>query len=236
MNSKKSKKKIKRIALKEVASTNDYAKEKRGLGRDLMITAKRQTGGRGTKGRSFASEEGGVYLTALRFHENCPAKEAFCLMASAAVAVCKTLETFGVKPVIKWANDIYVGGKKICGILVENTFSGENIACSVVGIGLNVNNRLPDTLREIATTLYAETGKKISVRRVTGVLIKRLKEFYPVEEYLERLGYMGRRAELVFDDKRVPATLLSVDREGCLWAEIDGEKRRFVAAEVSVIL
>ena len=236
MNDKKSKKRIKRISLKEVASTNDYAKARRGLGEDLIVTAKRQTGGRGTKGRSFVSEKGGVYLTALRFYEEYPAKQAFGLMASAAVAVCKTLESFGIKPVIKWANDIHVNGKKICGILVENTFSGENIRCAVTGIGLNVNNCLPDELKEIATTLREETGKKLSVKGVIKRLIANLQENYPVEEYLNRLGYMGRRVELVLGDERVPATLLCVDNEGRLWAETDGKKRGFVAAEVSVIL
>lgn len=230
------KKRIKSIVLKEVASTNDYAKARREFGEDIIVTAKRQTGGRGTKGRSFVSDEGGVYLSALRFYENYPAKRAFEEMASAAVAVCKTLESYGVKPVIKWANDVHVNGKKICGILVENTFSGENIRCSVTGIGVNVNNRLPDELRGIATTLREEIGKKVSVGGVTRRLKAHLQERYPVEEYLERLGYMGRSVELNFGDERVPATLLCVDNEGKLWAEVNGEKRGFVAAEVSVIL
>lgn len=228
------KKRIKSIALKEVSSTNDYAKARRAFGEDIFVTAKRQTGGRGTKGRSFVSDKGGVYLSALRFYENYPAKRAFEMMASAAVAVCKTLESYGAKPVIKWANDIHVNGKKICGILVENTFDGAYIRCSVTGIGLNVNNRLPDELREIAATLRETIGKRVSVRGVTKRLKANLQESYPVEEYLERLGYMGRSAELCFDNERVPATLLFVDSEGKLWAELNGEKRSFVAAEVSV--
>ena len=227
---------MKWIKYRELASTNDYAKEKRGEGRDLIVTAKRQTGGRGTKGRSFSSNEGGVYLTSLRFYEKFPAKRAFEKMASATVAVCKTLETLGVKPVIKWSNDIHVNGKKICGILTENTFSGEWLTCSVIGIGINVCNALPAELDEIATTLVRETGKRLSVRKVTKRLIKNLSVEHPVEEYLERLGYMGRQVELVLGDERVPATLLRVDSEGGLWVEIDGETKRFTAAEVSIKL
>ena len=227
-------KKIVWIAFKEIASTNDYAKQKRAEGQDMIVTAKRQTGGRGTKGRSFSSEVGGVYLTALRFYENFPAKKAFEKMASAAVAVCKTLEELGAKPVIKWANDIHVNGKKICGILTENTFTGEYLHCSVIGIGINVHNVLPIELREIATTLCLETGEKCSVRKVTKRLIKHLSIDYPVEEYVNRLGYLGQRAELILGDERVPATLLFVDDEGALHAIVNGEERRFHAAEVSI--
>lgn len=236
MNEKKLKNRIKKIAFKEIPSTNDYAKEKRAEGRDLIVTAKRQTGGRGTKGRSFVSDEGGVYLTTLRFYEDFPAKRSFEIMASAAVAVCKTLEYFGAKPAIKWANDIHVNGKKICGILTENTFSGERISASVIGIGLNVRNALPQELDGIATTLQLETGKRFSVRKVTKELIKNLTVFYSVEEYLSYLGYMGRSAELILGDERVPATLLSVDRDGGLWVKIEGEEKRFSAAEISVVL
>lgn len=235
-NRQKKMRRVKRISFREIASTNDFAKQRRADGRDLFVTAKRQTGGRGTKGRSFSSDVGGVYLTSLKFYDNFPAKRAFEVMASAAVAVCKTLETFGAQPVIKWANDIHVNGKKICGILTENTFSGEYLHSSVIGIGINVCNALPDELKDIATTLYQETGKKVSVRRVTKTLIKHLSQTYAVGEYLARLGYMGRSVDLILGDERVPATLLSVDEEGGLWVEMDGTKRRFTAAEVSVRL
>ena len=103
----------------EIDSTNEYAKTKRQEGKDLIVTAKRQIGGRGTKGRSFSSEEGGVYLTKLSFYDNFPAKEAFKIMAQAAVAVCETLQYYGLQPKIKWVNDVYVNDKKICGIFCK---------------------------------------------------------------------------------------------------------------------
>ena len=234
MNVKKQKNRIKKVVFKEIPSTNDYAKAKRAEGRDLIVTAKRQTGGRGTKGRSFVSDDGGVYLTALHFYEDFPAKRAFEIMASAAVAVCKTIEAFGAKPVIKWANDIHVNGKKICGILMENTFSGEKITSSVIGIGLNVCNVLPQALADIATTLCQETGKRLSVRKVTKELIKNLGTFYMVEEYLSYLGYMGRSVELVLSDERVPATLLSVKDDGKLEVRTNTGERLLSSAEVSL--
>ena len=217
-------------------STQDYIKERRAFGQNLIVTAKRQTGGKGTKGRSFSSNEGGVYLSKLTFHENFPAKEAFKIMAGAAVAICETLCCFELAPVIKWPNDIFVNGKKICGILIENVFSGKYISSSIVGVGLNVNNELPSELAEIATSMQMEAKKTFSVDEVRDCLIEELSLPRDMKEYLAYLGYMGREATLLMGDERVHGTLLFVDTEGGLTVEINGEKRRLTAAEVSIRL
>ena len=225
---------ITRVHFEELPSTNDYAKEMRGECKPLFVTASKQSKGRGTKGRSFVSNAGGVYLSALRYYDEFPAKESFKIMAFAAVAVCETLRFYGVSPVIKWANDIFVGDKKICGILIENVFSGANVASSVVGIGLNVNGEFTGELTEIATTMQAQTGRTFSVEEVTEKLIEELLKERTIEEYRAYLGFMGECVTLLLGDERIPATLLSVDDEGRLLAEIDGEQRVFSSAEVSV--
>lgn len=225
---------VKRIHFDSLPSTQDYAKEKRAEGADLVITAGYQTGGKGTKGRSFSSLEGGVYLSKLTFYEDLPAKNAFQIMISAAVAVCETLHAYGIKPLIKWPNDIWVNDKKICGILIENVFSGDKVRSSVVGIGLNVHNELPEELRGIATTIFLETGKKLGAEEVTERLIAELAKDRTMEEYLSYIGYMDRDAELIFGNERIPGRLLFVDNEGGLHVEIGGEHRRLTAAEVSV--
>ena len=225
---------MKRIHFEEIDSTNNYAKERRGEREDLIITAKRQTGGRGTKGRSFVSKEGGVYLTSLRFYDNFPAKDAFKIMAGTAVAVCETLRFYGLNPVIKWANDVFVNGKKICGILIENTLSGGNISSSVVGVGLNVNTFFEGELESIATSMCLESGKNFSVEEVAERLIEELSKERSMEEYRAYLGFMGQPVTLIVGDKRVPATLLSVDDEGKLHAEIEGKTYVFSSAEVSI--
>ncbi len=222
-----------RVRLDEVGSTNDYAKEKRADGRELIVTAARQTGGRGTKGRSFSSEEGGVYLTWLRFSHGFLAKDAFKIMAGAAVAVCRTLVYYGLRPRIKWPNDIYVGGKKICGILIENALSGKKISSSIVGIGLNVKNVLSDELLKIATTMTLE-GVSSSVDEVTERLIEELYSPSTMEEYRSYLGFLGEQITVIIGDERIPATMLSVSDKGKLQVEIDGEPRTFTAAEITV--
>ena len=214
---------MKWIKFDEIPSTNDYVKSIRDGGEDVIVTAKRQTGGRGTKGRSFTSEDGGVYLSTLRFYKDFLAKDAFKIMSGAAVAVCETLRFFGLTPVIKWSNDIYVNGKKICGILIENTLSGKNISSSIVGVGLNVNTLFCGELSDIATSMLLESGKSFSVEEVTKKLIEELFKERTMEEYRAYLGFMGERVTLIF-----------VDDEGRLTAEINGERRVFSSAEVSV--
>ncbi|MBO5240966.1 MAG: biotin--[acetyl-CoA-carboxylase] ligase [Clostridia bacterium] len=225
---------MKRVFLREINSTNEYAKARRGLGENLLVIAERQTGGRGTKGRSFSSQKGGVYLSLLTFYKDFPALNAFQIMQGAAAAVCETLVCFGLKPKIKWANDVYVNGKKICGILIENALKGKCIASSVVGIGLNVSNELPKELVDIATTIYKETGKEIAVEEVIETLVRFLEEKNIHEKYAQYLGWLNEEVTLVIGEKETRAKLLSVDEAGGLWAEVDGEKKRFVAAEVSL--
>lgn len=217
----------------ELPSTNDFAKAERKNGRDLIVLADRQTGGRGTKGRSFSSECGGIYLSKLTFHKSLAAKRAFEIMAGAATAVCETLSAYGLQPCIKWPNDIHVGGKKIGGILIENSFSGSMVVSSVVGIGLNVCNELPSELCSIATTMAAQ-GSIADLDAVTKRLIETLCRPCDMERYQFYLGYMGREAELIIGDERIPATLLFVDGEGNLHAKTARGEEVFSAAEVSL--
>ncbi len=227
---------IQRVRFAEIPSTNDYAKEKRGEEKPLIITALSQSKGRGTKGRSFVSNQGGVYLSLLRFYDNFPAKEVFKIMASAAAAVCKTLRYFGLNPVIKWANDVFVDDKKICGILIENAFSGRFVHSSVVGVGLNVSGGFEGELKAIATSMQERTGKRFSVEEVTEKLIEELLKECEMREYLSYVGYMGREVMLIIGEVEKRGKLLSVDEEGGLWVEIDGEQKRLTSAEVSIRL
>ncbi len=219
------------ICLEEVDSTNEYAKRIAGEKANAFVLAKRQSGGRGTKGRSFSSEEGGVYLSALRFFEDFPAKDAFLIMAGAAVAVCRVAQACGLHPKIKWPNDILVDGKKICGILIENTFSAGKITSSIVGIGLNVCNPLPEELT-FATSIARSGGRVLPVEEVARMLARELGKGADMQEYRQFLGLTGRGVTLLLEGKRVPARLHSVTDSGELVVEIAGEEKILASAEV----
>lgn len=233
MNEKNS---LKRVHFERIDSTNNYAKSMRENGEDLAVTATVQTGGRGTKGRGFVSNKGGVYLSLLRFYTDFSAKDSFKIMANAAVSVCETLRAFGVSAVIKWANDVFVQDKKICGILIENVFCGDKVQSSVVGVGLNVNGAFEGELCDIATSMELVTGKTFSVEEVTERLLLELYKERTMDEYLAYIGYLGREVTLILGDERVHGRLISVDEQGGLIAEIGGERRRLTSAEVSVRL
>ena len=211
---------VKRLHFDCLPSTQTYAKQRRVDGENLVVTATSQTGG--------------VYLSKLTFYEDLSVKNAFQIMIGAAVAVCETLRFYGLKPLIKWPNDIWINDKKICGILIENTLSGDKVRSSVVGIGLNVSNELPTDLKELATTMALSMDNPPTVEEVTKRLIAELEKERSIAEYRNYIGYMGREATLILGDERIPGRLISVDEQGGLWVEVDGTERRLTAAEVSV--
>lgn len=200
------------------------------------MTARRQTGGMGTKGRGFVSDEGGVYLTRLTFYKDFPAADAFRIMANASVAVCRTVERFGLSPLIKWPNDVYVRDKKICGILIENIFSENKVLSSVTGIGLNVNNALPEALKETAVSMREAAGRAFDRDEVEAALIEETEKEFAAQEYCRRVGYLGREIFLLSGGERIPAYAVCVDERGGLIVEIGGERRRVTSAEVSLRL
>ncbi len=226
------KKQYKTMRFSFLNSTMDYAKTLSGE-EDVFVVAGCQRQGRGRDGRTFSSQKGGLYLTFRHCPKQMPAKESFWLVSRAAVAVCKTLEGYGLQPVIKWPNDVLVGGKKICGILTENTVKGNQIACAYIGIGLNVRNALEEELLPIATSIFLETGKKISVKKVLLALQKNLLSPFEREEYYARLGCLGD-VEIVEKDKRYSAFAIGVDEEGLLVVTVDGRKEKKSAAEISL--
>ncbi len=222
------------IELEETDSTNEYLK-RLNPSEDTAVFAKRQTAGRGTKGRSFSSREGGLFVSVCRLYEGLPASNAFEIMVNCCVAVCKTLEYFGVKPVIRWANDVLVNGKKICGTLIENTFSGGNITRSIVGMGINVNNVIPDELKDIAVSLSV-LGKNIEVEQVKEVLMTNLTGNYAVSDYKKYVDWLGKKVTLKCGGESFTAIALDIGDDGRLIAEREGEVIKISSAEVSLRL
>ena len=220
---------MKTIYFEEISSTNDYLKNLDSE-EDVLAIAKRQTGGRGTKGRSFISAEGGVYLSLLRLNP-CKAEDCFSIMMNSAVAVVKTLHAFDIKAKIKWPNDILVDGKKICGILIENVFSGEMVARSIVGIGLNVNNDLAKEIEDIATSTKIILNKELSPPTVTATLCYNLYQNYGFEDYSRHLLFVGEEVTIITQKSAYKAFIDQILPNGNLKTK-DGKV--FSAGEISI--
>lgn len=223
------------IELAECDSTNEYLKRLNGE-EDTIVTALRQTAGKGTKGRSFSSADGGLYLSVMRFYESFPAANAFEIMINSCVAVCKTVEGFGIKPVIRWANDVLVNGRKICGTLIENTFAGANIRRSIVGMGINVNNELPPELSQIAVSMREILGNRLSLQTVKKALIANLQKSFTIDDYKNYIDWFGKEVALHTDTESYTATALDVTADGRLVVSRDGKIIEISSAEVSLRL
>ena len=165
-----------------VDSTNSFLKRAAAEGAPdgAVAVADEQTAGRGRRGRSFSSGPGrGVYLSALLRPQLAPEK-ILPLTALGAVAACDAVErTCGVRPQIKWTNDLVLNGKKLSGTLTELSLEGESGALqyAVIGIGVNCNNAsedFPPELREVATSLYLETGKRVQRAALAAALLEEL--------------------------------------------------------------
>lgn len=194
-------------------STNDYC-ETREFGEDTAIIAREQTGGKGTKGRSFSSLRGGVYLSLVRYYP-CKAENSFSLMIASCMAVVKTLELYGVRADVKWPNDVFLNGKKICGILIKNSFEGENVKKSITGIGVNVNNDIPKDLADIAINLKSVVGE-VDIDEFYKRLIENLYADYSVDEYRSRNIVLGKEITVIKNGESRKAVAEDVAADGSL--------------------
>lgn len=144
--------------LSETESTNTYLKREaeKGAPEGTIVIALSQSGGRGRRGRSFFSAEGGLYMSILLRPTLVPDK-ATLITAAAAVAVARAIEGLtGLSPKVKWVNDILLSGKKLAGILTEAalTAQGDRLSYAVLGIGINVAKQaFPPEISAIATSL-----------------------------------------------------------------------------------
>ena len=194
-------------------STNDYC-ETREFGEDTAIIAREQTGGKGTKGRSFSSLRGGVYLSLVRYYP-CKAENSFSLMIASCMAVVKTLELYGVSAGVKWPNDVFLNGKKICGILIKNSFEGENVKKSITGIGVNVNNDIPKDLADIAINLKSVVGE-VDIGEFYKRLIENLYADYSVDEYRSRNIVLGKEITVIKNGESRKSVAEDVAADGSL--------------------
>lgn len=235
-----------------IDSTNSYLKREavQGAPHGLCAVANEQTAGRGRSGRDFRSApDCGVYLSLL-LRPRCAPIEAATLTSHAAVAVCRAIDSVcGCETGIKWTNDILLNERKICGILTELTLEGETAALDsvVIGIGVNVNNRLtefPPELQGKAGSVFSETGQTINRARLAAAMIEELDAMYAAWEqdrfaflaqYRTRCLTVGREVRVIRGDSAREAFALSVsDDFGLRVRYPDGAEETLNAGEVTV--
>lgn len=245
---------------KSVESTNLTAKRMAldGAPAGTVVIAEEQTKGRGRMGRSFYSPPaGGIYMSFI-LKPRFDAAKSVLITTAASVAVCKAIETItGISCRIKWVNDIYLGEKKICGILTEavTDFESGHIEYIVLGIGINYSTDrsvFPKELSGIAGSLFESApADGVTRNRLIAEVINQVLEVNEkletrefVHEYKNRSFVLGKEilviptAGLARDgslSEGIPATAVDIDKDGGLVVRYrDGSVQTLNSGEISI--
>ena len=225
----------------ETDSTNLRAREhaKENPGESAIFIADCQSAGRGRRGRSFVSNRGaGIYISFLIYPEE-KASDATQMTAKAAVALARAVEsTCNCKVDIKWVNDLYLGGKKLAGILTEGEVDNEGkIAYQVVGMGINVyKNAISEEISDIATSLEDETNNAPDRSGLTAKIILEFLnpkgDYY--SEYKARSFVIGREITVIKLTESYKAKVTDLNPDFSLQIEREGKEERLFTGEISI--
>ena len=245
--------------LPKTGSTNHAAREKE-YQNGTLVLAERQTAGRGQRGNRWSSAPGENLTFSVVLHPDfLPVHRQFYLSKAVCLALADTLEGFLDSPAepaqetgpspkkkpggvfIKWPNDIYVGARKIVGILIENDLSRETLSRSIVGIGINVNQtRFPAELPN-PTSLALETGSAHELTEVLGAFYRPLGALEEIDrDYLGKIFRLGTDSRFADGHSGEPflGTITGVLPGGELEVlhSADSRKKHYLFKEIEYLL
>ena len=237
---------IRRIT--ETTSTNDDARDAKYRHGDI-VWAERQTAGRGQRGHKWSSAEGLNLTFSLVLEPRfLPAGEQFLLNEAVALALTDTFAQFGIAARIKWTNDIYAGDKKLVGILIEHSYSGQTLARTIVGIGINVNQTEFDPALPNPVSMAMVAGRTFdrgevleAFRRHIGIRYAQLEldERETLQrDYRERMYRLGERHTFRYPDGTpTEASIEGVRPTGeLLLRHADGTLREYLFKEIEFVI
>jgi len=172
-----------RIHLDKIDSTNKYATQllkNESVREGTIISTTHQFAGKGQRGNTWESEiEQNITLSLILYPHFLLAYQQFLLSQSISLAIQSfATEILGEGVFIKWPNDIYYRDKKITGILIENSLSGKNLASSIVGIGINVNQAHFSPTLQYATSFHQITGRRYDLSNLIQQLAHHIEARY----------------------------------------------------------
>lgn len=244
------KEKFKIYSFKKIDSTNNYAKKlaQNGAKEKTVVIASEQTAGRGRLGRTFLSKKGGVYFSVV-LRPKTDAEGLIFITVAAAVAVCHAIEKVSLKKCeIKWVNDIYINGKKVCGILTEGGFNSQGAPeFAILGVGINAfahKNGFPENL-PLADSIFKK-NIPFKTKFIKKRLVKEfLKEFFNIYENIENKDFIKEYAERSFlngktityktKEKEITAKVRGIDKQARLVVESDGQERALSHGEIQIV-
>jgi len=235
----------------EVSSTNEVAKELaiNGSSEGTVVLTETQIQGKGRMGRKWFSPKGGLWFSMVLRPEMTPMRLSQLTLATATATVKTIKSLYGLKAEMKWPNDVLVNERKVCGILTETCTMDRKVKFAVVGVGVNANidaKEFPPPLRNAATSLQAELGKKVNLEellcnlllQIENSYLRLLKEgFNPILEELQSLAmFLGRRVRILSFDERFVGIAKEVDETGALIVQLqNGTKKRVVVGDLQLL-
>jgi BirA family transcriptional regulator, biotin operon repressor / biotin---[acetyl-CoA-carboxylase] ligase len=234
------------LYFESIDSTNTEAikQARAGAAEGLCIMARQQTAGRGRHGRTWVSEpDSGLYFSIV-LRPKIETRFLPLITLMTGVAVSDTLLEFGLKPDIKWVNDLLVNEKKIGGILAEAVETPTGLAV-IVGIGVNLTSRnFPDDIAATATSIQTESGHSPSAGAFAQSLTKYFTYFYEIlksdryreiiEHWRRRSSYFsGKAVRVLLGNSTIEGTTDGLEENGALRLKTaDGSRRLIEAGEV----
>ena len=230
------------IYFDKVESTNNIAKDllKSDTMHGKLIVAEQQSGGRGSHGRSFVSPSGGIYMSVIIKNPPLPPS---LLTTYSAVCVCRALEKlFDCDCKIKWVNDIFVSGKKVCGILTEGIYSGSKLESAIIGIGINLSpqpdafsGELSSIAGSILTTLATPIQKTALIKAVYDNILSSISDISEksfLAEYENRLFIIGKNIEYIENNITHIAKVIGIDDEARLIVSDGTTEKHLLSGDV----
>ena len=233
----------------ECHSTNSLASElatQSILSEGTVVITSNQTAGRGQRGKTWETSAGeNLTFSILLKPAFLPIKSQFYLTIITSLAVIDFLTDQSVALAkIKWPNDILVGQKKICGILIENSVLRDAIQQSIVGIGLNINQKVLGI--NTATSLSIVARKDFDLNQMLNALLEKFEKRYLQlrsgrmtdlkKEYLENLFGLGSLRIFISDDKKFEGIIEDVDEAGELVLRVENKRANYSLKEIAFVL
>ena len=198
---------------------------------NTVVIAEQQSGGRGRMKRKWLSPRGGVWLSVV-LKPAVPTVTSTMLPFVAAIAVCDAIrEATNLAATLKWPNDVMVAGKKVAGILLDLSAEAETVNYAVIGIGINANVdasklKIDREGKPAVTSLMDELGHDVNRLQLTKLLLEKIELFYMalekngpaaiVAEWCKRSDMMGKKVNVIQQDKRYDGIAADVNDDGSL--------------------
>ncbi|MHB8108556.1 MAG: biotin--[acetyl-CoA-carboxylase] ligase [Syntrophorhabdaceae bacterium] len=233
----------------QLDSTNSFAFKQAlaGEAEGACVVAESQDKGKGRLGRKWSSPAGkNIYLSVI-LRPSIHPSFVYPVTFLSSLAVSDTIEQItGLKPLLKWPNDVLLGPRKISGTLIELSTEADMVRFVIIGIGLNVNMEMKDLDNEIkskATSFLIETKKTHERSKVCGILLTNLERYYEVfrndgpraicDIWEERAHIQGKYLEINQMGEIFKGTAKGIDKDGAILLDINGVIKKILAGDVN---